>query len=49
MWVMLPIPPKFMQRYPKLQIDLVMDDRNIDLVADGIDVAIRSGDMQDSH
>ena len=43
-----PLIPKLMQRYPKLQIDLVMDDRNIDLVADGIDVAIRSGDMQDS-
>ena len=43
-----PLIPKFMQRYPKLQIDLVMDDRNIDLVADGIDVAIRSGDMPDS-
>ena len=43
-----PLIPKFMQRYPKLQIDLVMDDKNIDLVADGIDVAIRSGDMPDS-
>ena len=43
-----PLIPKFLQRYPKLQIDLVMDDRNIDLVADGIDLAIRSGDMQDS-
>ena len=43
-----PLIPKLMQRYPKLQIDLVMDDRNIDLVAGGIDVAIRSGDMPDS-
>jgi len=43
-----PLIPKFMQRYPKLHIDLVMDDRNIDLVAAGIDVAIRSGDMPDS-
>ena len=43
-----PLIPKFMQRYPQLQIDLVMDDRNIDLVAHGIDVAIRSGDMPDS-
>jgi len=43
-----PLIPKLMQRYPKLQIDLVMDDRNIDLVAEGVDVAIRSGDMPDS-
>jgi len=40
-----PLIPIFMQRYPKILIDLVMDDRNIDLVAEGFDVAIRSGDM----
>jgi DNA-binding transcriptional LysR family regulator len=43
-----PLIPKFLQRYPKLQIDLVMDDKNIDLVAAGIDVAIRAGGMPDS-
>ena len=43
-----PLIPKFLQRYPKLQIDLLMDDRNIDLVAGGFDIAIRSGDMPDS-
>lgn len=40
-----PLIPIFMQRYPKILIDLVMDDRNIDLVAEGFDLAIRSGDM----
>ena len=43
-----PLIPTFMKRYPKIRIDLVMDDRNIDLVAEGFDVAIRSGDMPDS-
>ena len=43
-----PLIPKFMQRYPKLKIELTMDDRNIDLVAEGFDVAIRSGEMPDS-
>ncbi len=38
-----PLIPKLLQRYPKLQIDLVMDDRKVDLVAAGIDVTIRSG------
>ncbi len=37
--------PIFTKRYPKILIDLVMDDRNIDLVAEGFDLAIRSGDM----
>ncbi len=43
-----PLIPKFLQRYPKLQIDLMMDDKNIDLVAGGFDIAIRAGDMPDS-
>ncbi|MEH6592275.1 MAG: LysR family transcriptional regulator [Halioglobus sp.] len=38
-----PMMPKLLKRYPKLQIELVMDDRTIDLVAAGFDVAIRSG------
>jgi len=38
-----PLIPKFMKHYPKIQIDLVMDDRNVDLVSEGFDLAIRSG------
>lgn len=38
-----PLIPKLLKRYPKLQIDLTMDDRKVDLVAEGFDVAIRSG------
>ena len=45
-----PMIPQLMQRYPKLHIDLVMDDRRVDLVAAGFDVAIRShsGTIPDS-
>ena len=43
-----PLIPKLLRRYPKLQIDLVMDDRKVDLVAAGFDVAIRSGRLPDS-
>jgi len=45
-----PMIPRLMQRYPKLRVDLVMDDRKVDLVAAGFDVAIRSGsgDLPDS-
>jgi DNA-binding transcriptional LysR family regulator len=38
-----PLIPKLLKRYPKLEVELVMDDRPIDLVAAGFDVAIRSG------
>lgn len=38
-----PLIPKILKRHPKLDIELLMDDRPVDLVADGIDIAIRSG------
>ncbi len=37
-----PLIPSLLKRYPKLQIELVMDDQPTDLVAAGFDVAIRS-------
>ncbi len=40
---MAPLIPKLLKRYPKLQVSLIMDDRKIDLIAEGYDVAIRSG------
>ncbi|MDR5821250.1 LysR family transcriptional regulator [Caballeronia sp. LZ043] len=33
--------PTFLEQHPDLSIDLVMDDRVIDLVAEGIDVSLR--------
>ncbi len=43
-----PLIPRFLKRYPKLQIDLVMDDRKVDMVAEGFDLSIRGGILQDS-
>ncbi|MEO0648046.1 MAG: substrate binding domain-containing protein, partial [Cyanobacteria bacterium J06650_10] len=34
--------------YPEIQIDLRLSDRFVDIAAEGIDVAIRFGDLQDS-
>lgn len=36
------------QEYPALEVELLLTDRYIDLVAEGIDVAIRTGDLRDS-
>lgn len=38
----------FMDTHPDLKIDVVLDDRHIDLVAEGIDVALRLGPLSDS-
>jgi DNA-binding transcriptional LysR family regulator len=46
--VLVPQVMQFMRLNPKLQIDLTFDDRYVDLVAQGIDVAIRMGALADS-
>ena len=36
-----PLWPRFMARYPEVQLEVALSDRVVDLVADGYDVAIR--------
>ncbi len=43
-----PLLPKFVARYPKVQIDLSLSDEVVDMVAQGADVAIRVGPLKDS-
>lgn len=38
----------FLATHPGLRIDMVLDDRRIDLVEEGVDVAIRAGPLGDS-
>lgn len=38
----------FLAGHPGLSVDLVLDDRRIDLVEEGVDLAIRAGDLGDS-
>lgn len=46
--VMVPLVLEFMSQHPQVQIDLSFEDRYTDLVAQGIDVAIRMGKLADS-
>src|ERR1700676_4746291 len=39
----------FLAEHPDLEIELVLDDRNVDLVNEGIDVALRMGALPDSN
>lgn len=44
-----PALPRFRGRYLKLSIDLRLGDRFFDLIEEGVDVAIRVGDLADSR
>ncbi len=46
--VMAPLVMQFMRLNPGLQVDLSCDDRYVDLVEQGVDVAIRMGRLADS-
>ncbi|WP_445364383.1 LysR family transcriptional regulator [Microbulbifer sp. ANSA003] len=43
-----PLIPVFMKRYPEISIDMVLDDKVVDLVGEGFDIAIRGGDLPDT-
>ncbi len=43
-----PALPEFLARYPAVQIDLDMTDAFIDLVEQGVDLAVRIGELEDS-
>ena len=43
-----PLLPRFLAAHPGLDIDVVLDDRVVDLVAEGVDLSLRMGDLPDS-
>lgn len=44
----LPLVPRFRERYPQVQVDVHISNRNIDFVAEGYDLAIRGRTQTDS-
>lgn len=43
-----PLLPRFLAEHPQLDTDVILDDRVIDLVSEGIDLSLRMGDLADS-
>ncbi|MEO0729260.1 MAG: LysR family transcriptional regulator [Pseudomonadota bacterium] len=40
--------PEFLERCPEIELDVFVTDRQVDIIRDGFDVAIRIGELQDS-
>ena len=47
-WLLAPVVAAFIERYPQIRIDLLLTDRQVDLVRDGFDVALTTGPLADS-
>jgi LysR family transcriptional regulator for bpeEF and oprC len=46
--VIVPALPDFFERYPDIQLELGASDRTVDLVEEGVDCAVRGGQLGDS-
>lgn len=44
-----PLISKFLARYPKISIDLQLEDRTVDMIAENVDISIRIGHLTDSN
>jgi DNA-binding transcriptional LysR family regulator len=44
-----PVLREFMRRYPDVELDLDFNDRLVDIIGEGVDAVIRSGDLTDSR
>lgn len=48
-YLLMPALPAFLARYPEVQIDVRINDRLVDLVAEQVDVAVRGGTITDPN
>lgn len=47
--VLAPMLPKFLRLYPRLEVELHLSNRPVDMIEEGVDVRLRIGDVSDSN
>ena len=48
-YLLLPAIPQFTQRYPEISLEVRFNDRYVDMQAEGVDVAVRVGNLRSSE
>lgn len=48
-FILPPIVERFLAQWPKTSVEIIVTNRRVDLLAEGIDLAIRAGRLQDSR
>ncbi|TFV95483.1 LysR family transcriptional regulator [Oxalobacteraceae bacterium OM1] len=46
--LLIPALPSFFERYPDIELEMGCTDRTVDLIEEGVDCAVRGGDLADS-
>jgi DNA-binding transcriptional LysR family regulator len=46
--ILAPVMPAFIERFPDIELDIHLTDNFVDIIRDGVDVAIRIGELADS-
>jgi LysR family transcriptional regulator for bpeEF and oprC len=46
--VIIPALPEFFERYPDIEVEMGLSDRQVDIVEEGVDCVIRTGELEDS-
>lgn len=46
--LVIPALPEFLQRYPNLSIDISSEDRKVDLISEGYDCVVRTGESEET-
>lgn len=46
--VIIPALPDFFERYPDIEIEMGLSDRQVDIVEEGVDCVVRTGELEDS-
>ena len=48
-YLLAPLLPDFLDRYPEVDVDLRLDNRRVDLLDEGLDLVVRVGELEDSR